>query len=77
VQPHRKHDLRGRGLGQGHLVGVVERKVHERETGRCLHFRVVLVPVHRADDAHVRFGCHERHHVGVAFTLLLRSLSEE
>jgi hypothetical protein len=27
--------------------------------------RVVLVPVHRADDAHVRFGCHESHLVGV------------
>jgi hypothetical protein len=27
--------------------------------------RVILVPVHRADDAHVRFGCHERHLVGV------------
>ncbi len=33
--------------------------------GLHLHFVVVLVSVHRADDAHVRFGCHERHLVGV------------
>jgi hypothetical protein len=26
---------------------------------------VILVPVHRPDDAYVRFGCHERRSVGV------------
>jgi hypothetical protein len=33
--------------------------------GLLLHSRVVLVPVHRADDPHLRFGYHERHPVGV------------
>jgi hypothetical protein len=44
VPLHRKHNLRGRGLGQGHLVGVVEREVRERAAGVLLYFRDILVP---------------------------------
>ncbi len=32
------------------LAGVVEREVPERAAGLLLHFRVILVPVHRTDD---------------------------
>ncbi len=47
------------------VPGVVDREVIESAAGHVLHLRVILVPVHRADDAYVRSGCHERHLVGV------------
>jgi hypothetical protein len=57
VPVHRADNFRCGFHHQRHPVGGLRRECRERGAGRLLHFRVILVPVHRAED--VRRVCHQ------------------